>query len=128
MNSASKNLLSGTSQLVGSNKSSILNVGANVGASSSPLPKELMSFHDQLKKSRPPSLAKPSDSFPSNAANSLMNPNQIRNMQSSAIPSNPPQSVQAAAQMRQRPTSGNSPQQVLLSSDDEIMDDSLVGK
>lgn len=87
-----------------------------------------MSFHDQLKKNRPPSSAKPSDSFASNAANSLMNPNQMRNMQSSAIPSNPPQSLQAAAPMRQRPTSGNSPQQVLLSSDDEIMDDSLVGK
>ncbi|XP_055310270.1 mediator of RNA polymerase II transcription subunit 1 isoform X10 [Sitodiplosis mosellana] len=109
MNSASKNLLSGTSQLSGSNKSSISNAGANVGTSSSPLPKDLMSFHDQFKKSRPPPPAKPSDSFPSNAANSLMNPNQMRNIQSSAIPPNP-QTVQAAP-MRQRPNSGNSPQQ-----------------
>lgn len=120
VNAASKNSLSGTSQLGGSNKSSLSNPGTNL-SSSSPLPKDLMSFHDQLKKRPPPS--KPSDNFSSNTTNSLMNPNQIRNLQS-AIPA----SQQPMQPMRQRPTSGNSPQQVLLSSDDEIMDDSLVGK
>lgn len=131
VNAVSKNLLSGTSQLGGSNKTNISNAATNVGSvgvspSLSPFPKELMSFHDQLKKSRPPPPpAKPNDGFSSNTTNSLMNQNQMRNIQSSAI--GPNQQSTQAAPMRQRPTSGNSPQ-VLLSSDDEIMDDSLVGK
>lgn len=84
-----------------------------------------MSLHDQIKKNRPPT--KPGDSFPIMAANNplMNNPNQMRSLQSTPVPSN---QASSAAPLR-RPNSGNSPpQQVLLSSDDEIMDDSLVGK
>lgn len=123
MNATAKNLLSNTSQMSGTSKNSISNANTNLGSSSSsmPLPKDIMSFHDQMKKNRPPT--KQSDGFPSNTANPLMNPNQMRNIQLSTLPSN-----QTVVPPMRRPAAGNSPQQVLLSSDDEIMDDSLVGK
>ncbi|XP_031620544.1 mediator of RNA polymerase II transcription subunit 1 isoform X3 [Contarinia nasturtii] len=115
VNTTSKNLLSGTSQLSGSSKNSIINTGSNImgTATTSPSTKDLINFQDQMKKNRLPS--KPSDNFAS-STNSLMNPNQMRNMQSSAVSSN--QSSQAAP--LRRPVSGNSPQQTFskeLSSD-----------
>lgn len=78
---------------------------------------QLMNFHDQMKKNRPPT--KPGDSFPNQTTNPLMNPNQMRGqMQSAPVSAN-----QTSAPPLRRPISGNSPpQQVqLLSSDDEIM-------
>lgn len=76
----------------------------------------LMSFQDQMKKNRPtPKL----NDFPIPSGSTLLNQNPMRN-----IPSGGPVNSSAAAR---RPIT--SPQQVLLSSDDEIMDDSVhVGK
>lgn len=123
VNVVAKSLLSNTSQMGGSGKNSISNTNTNVGlSSSSPIPKDLLSFHDQMKKNR--QAAKQSDNF---SANSLMNPNQMRSMQSSTIPLNQT-AVPPPPMRRNMPPTGTSPQQVLLSSDDEIMDDSLVGK
>lgn len=119
---ASKGLLTNATQLSGSSKNSIGIANSNAAAaiSTSAMPKDLLNFQDQMKKNRPPS--KPGDGFASTTPNSILNTNQMRNMQASMAPSN-----QSQAPLR-RPASGNSPQQVLLSSDDEIMDDSLVGK
>lgn len=123
VNTTAKNLLSNTSHLGGSSKS-VPATSTNMGnTSSSPSHKDLMNFHDQMKKNRPPT--KPGDNFPSNTTtNPIMNnPSQMRNMQTAQVVAN-----QASTAPLRRPASGNSPQQVLLSSDDEIMDDSLVGK
>lgn len=124
VNACAKNLLSNSLQLSVSSKSSMQAANTNVvggssnsstgggggGGGSSTLShkEQLMNFHDQMKKNRPPT--KPDGNFGNQTTNPLMNPNQMRGMQSGPTP---------AAPMR-RP--GNSPpQQVLLSSDDEIM-------
>lgn len=123
---SAKNLLSSTAQLGGKN-SIQPTTNANVSASSSPSHKDLMSLHDQIKKNRP--LNKPGDNYPSSSAtNPLMNnPNPMRNMLSTTV--NAANQVSAAPLRRPASVSGTTPpQQVLLSSDDEIMDDSLVGK
>lgn len=78
-----------------------------------------MSFQDQMKKNRPtPKL----NDFSGPSGSTLLNQNPMRNM-----PIGPVNSSAANASAARRPIT--SPQQVLLSSDDEIMDDSVhVGK
>lgn len=114
VNACTKNLLS--NQLNVSGKTPNTNVSGTSLASSHK--EQLMNFHDQMKKNRPPS--KPGDAFPNSVANASMNVNQMRSMQSSTVSANQTSSATATSAPR-RPISGNSPERVLLSSDDEIM-------
>lgn len=134
MNACAKNLLSNSLQLGVSNKSGMQTANSNVGGGGgggnnssasggggsgggASLHKEqLMNFHDPMKKNRPPS--KPVDSnFGSQSTNSLMNPSQMRGMQSGPASTN----QTPVLPMRRHGVGNSPPQQVLLSSDDEIM-------
>lgn len=127
MNVTSKNLMSNAlGPNVSANKNSTASttsapIGATSSTSQSPTT-STQNLYDQMKnKNRPPTKAI-EKIVDFSSTSSLMNPSQLRTMQSLAA------TVSAGQTSAVQRSSGTNSPQVLLSSDDEIMDESLVGK